>query len=287
MNHVGFNITEKKLQVVEIVKISNIYYLEYVDEENFPENLDFHSDNFIDILQTAFDDLKGRHSFKGKLVSISLPLQLFKIFQFPLMREISESDLKAHIELEFSVLFPTDSFQDYIIRPKKISKGIYSYSEILVVAIEKSLLQKLHNLLTENNYVLQFVDNAHFSNDLLLRKSSLVSVYNGNNSISCSAYINNNLIGFRKFDTDNINGLLEYIRELKHREDLNLSDYIISGDTDYSFLVQEIEKLLNLEFNVPEPFNRIDPSESFTKTDCYENNSSLFSSAAGICYRIS
>ncbi|MEN8194688.1 MAG: hypothetical protein ABFS12_17845 [Bacteroidota bacterium] len=287
MNHVGFNITEKKLQLVEVVKSSDTYYLENVDEENFSDDLNFQSNSFINILQTAFNTLNERSPLKSRLTSISLPIELFRIFSFPYEKELSEGELKEHIELEFSIVFPTFSFQDYLVRPKIISKGIYSYSEILVIAIEKKLLQILHDFLSTNNLSLHFIDNVHFSSDLLLGKKSTVNLYKGSDFISCSIYINNDLIGFRKFNASSTTKLIEYLRELNLRDDLGLNDFNISGDTDFYSLKQEIEDSLQLELNTIDPFNRIKASELFTQTDQFINNPSLFSSAAGICFRVS
>ena len=123
MNHVGLNITENKLQLIEVVDKSNKFYLENVDEETFPELLSFQSSDFIYILQTAFDNLNQRNHLQSKKVSIALPADLFRIFSFPLETPVDEIKLREQIEWEFSMLFPTLSFNDHIIRQKKISKS--------------------------------------------------------------------------------------------------------------------------------------------------------------------
>jgi len=287
MSHVGFNITENKLQLIEVVEKSKKFYLEIVDEEIFPELLNFQSSDFIDILQTAFDNLNQRNQLKSKKVSVALPADLFRIFSFPLEASLDEIKLSEQIEWEFSMLFPTLSFSDHIIRQKKISKGINSYPEILVIAIDQKPVKTLYDFLIGNNLALQFIDYAHFTSDLLIKKSNSISIYASKNAISCCSYTSNELIGFRKFEPNNNVNLIDYLNNSISQMDNNLIEFFISGDVKFDALQREIEDSLKINFNIIDPFSRIQLSESFIQNDHFINQKDLFSSAAGICFRIS
>ncbi len=287
MNHVGFNIAENKLQLIEVVEKSKKFYLETVDEETFPELLSFQSSDFIDILQTAFDNLDKRNHLKGKKASVALPVDLFRIFSFPLESAASEPELHEQTKWEFSILFPTLSFSDYIIRQKKILKGINSYPEIMVIAVAQNPVKVLYDFLNKNNLALKFIDNAHFTSDLLINKSNSTSIYVSKNAISSCCYANNELTGFRKFEPNNIVNLTDYLNNLTSQVDNDVNEFIISGDIEFDALQQNLEDSLQITFNKINPFSNIQLSESFIQSDHYINQAHLFSSAAGICFRTS
>lgn len=287
MNHVGFNITDNKLQLIEVVEKSKKFYLENVDEEIFSGLLSFQSSDFVDILQTAFDNLDLRNNLKSNKASVALPVDLFRIFSFPLESSVSETELHEQINWEFSVLFPTLSFSDYIIRQKKISKGINSYPKVLVIAIDQKLVKALFGFLTKNNLTLKFIDNAHFTSDLLIKKNNSISIYVSKNTISCCSYTNNKLVGFRKFESNNIANLKDHLSNLTSKVDNDMNEFVISGDVELDVLQQDIEKSLQINFNAINPFSNIQLSESFMQNDLFVNQKNLFSSAAGICFRTS
>ena len=85
LNHVGFNITQSKLQLVEVVNESSKYCLENVDEHIFEEKLNFNLAELklISILQTSLNSLSNRISLKSKNISFSLPLSEFQMFEIP------------------------------------------------------------------------------------------------------------------------------------------------------------------------------------------------------------
>lgn len=287
MNHVGFNITESKLQQIEVVEKSKKFYLENVDEEIFSDLLNFQSSYFIDILQTSFDNLNQRNDLKSKKISVALPVDLFRIFSFPIESTVSKTNLHEQTKWEFSILFPTLSFSDYIIRQKIISKGINSYPEILVIAIDQKPVKALYNFLTKNSLILKFIDNAHFTSDLLIKKSNSTSIYVSKNVISCCSYANNELTGFRKFELNNTASLTDHLSNLISHVDSDMNEFIISGDVEFGVLQRDLEKSLQINFNIINPFSNIQLSESFIQNDHFINQTNLFSSAAGICFRTS
>ncbi len=289
MNHVGCNITENKLQIVEVVKNSKGYFLENVDEEGFSEELDFKScdTNFSTTIQNAIENLWIRHPLKSTRISLVLPIDKFRIFNFPLEKSLSDDRLKEQIEWEFSILFPTLSIEDYIIRPKIVFKSFYSHQEILVVAADKKIIEPLHNVLSENNLTLQFVDCSHFASDLFVNKQNSVSIFVSNNSLSCSVYSNGGMIGFRKFNSSDKDTLVDYLGNIMSHHESDLNKFYIASDSDIDETKAELERSLKNNFEYLAPFQRIQPSETFVKNDFYSLKSSIFSAAAGIGFRLS
>jgi hypothetical protein len=285
MNHVGFNITENKLQLVEVVENSRNYFLESVDEETFPELLNFQYSGFSDFIQTALDNLKQRNMLKSIRASVALPLDLFRIFSFPFEISIENGQLQEQIEWEFSILFPTLSFKDHIVRKKKILTGINSYPEIFAMAIDKKIVKSLHEFLIANKLSLVFVDNAHFTSDLMINKNNSISVYTSKNATTCCSYANNELMGFRKFDPSNNLTLIEYVRNSMSQKDFDFNNFFISGDVEFETLQSELENSLKINFNLINPFSNIQLSNSFIQNDHFISRAALFSSASGICFR--
>jgi len=289
MNRVGLNITENKLQLVEIVGKSNNYFLDNVDEESFSEKLNFQLSNldFINILQPAFNNLKKRNSLSSENISIALPIDLFRIFSFPIEPELSVSDLHEQMEWEFSILFPTLSIGDFIVRQKKISNTVNYNPEILVIAIERRLIKVLFDFSKENNLSLQFVDNSHFTSDLLIDKNNSVSLYLSKNFISCFVYMNQELVGFRRFEPNNQVKLIDYLGDFTSEESDSKREFYISGDIEFDKTRNDIEESLKLNINDVNPFNHIPLSESFIQNEHYLNRANQFASAAGISFRTS
>jgi len=289
MNHVGFNITENQLQLVEIVDRANNYFLENVDEELFTEKLNFQSSDlsFINILHSAFNNLSQRNSFKSKNNSIALPIDLFRIFSFPYENKLSENELREQIEWEFSILFPTLSFKDHILREKRIFAGMNLHPEILVIAIEQRIIKAIYDFYAEKNLELLFIDNAHFTSDLLIKKKNSVSLYFSKNALSCSVYMNGDLTGFRKFEIKSNEKLITYLSKYISQVNDNVSEFYLSGDIEFDKIKHELEESLKIGLNSVNPFGRISLSESFIQNEHYLNRANLFASAAGISFRTS
>ncbi len=286
MNHVGINITGNALQFVEVVEKNKIYYLENIDEEPFSESFDFLTNDFINVLQNAFNNLLQRNEIKSEKVSVALPIDLFRIFSFPIETQLSPDNLQEQIEWEFSVLFPTLSLKQHIVRHKKISKGLYSYPEILIIAVDQNPVRELFNFFKNNDLAMQFIDNAHFASDLLINKNNTISVYVSRKAISFCSYKNNELTGYRKFAVNDNLKLIEHIRVLISEDESDFDKFYVAGDIEFIGLQQEIGDSIEINFNNINPFKRIQLSESFTQNNHYLNRAMLFSSAAGICFRV-
>lgn len=75
-NHLGFNISSSKLQVVEVNYVGEQFRLVNVDEAYFNDPIDFENDKETKIsalLQGAFDELIIKKNFNSNSASFTLP----------------------------------------------------------------------------------------------------------------------------------------------------------------------------------------------------------------------
>ena len=81
-NQVGVNLTEDKIQLVEIVKKENKLFLENADEEFFEESIfeNTKEAKYIHILQNAFNEIVLRNPLISTKISFTLPTNYFYVF---------------------------------------------------------------------------------------------------------------------------------------------------------------------------------------------------------------
>ena len=106
-NQLGLNITEEKLQLVELNYTGNSCYLENIDEEYFEELISSETKEakFIYILQNAFNEIILRNPINANKVSVSLPLSFFNTFEIPAEQNLTGSDFDEYLEWEFQNYF--------------------------------------------------------------------------------------------------------------------------------------------------------------------------------------
>ena len=89
-NHAGINLTESKLQLVEICYKEDSFYLENVNQSVHFESLtpDFPESKIISILQESFNKLTKKKPLASKNISFALPNNFFNIFEVPFLNNI-------------------------------------------------------------------------------------------------------------------------------------------------------------------------------------------------------
>jgi len=289
LNHVGFNITKNKLQLVEVVRESSKYCLENVDEHIFTEEFDFDlsESKIISILQASFNILVDRNKLKSKNISFSLPLSEFQIFEIPYEKSLSKNALKEHIKWEFSILFPTINVNDYIIRKLKLT-SFENETRILVVGLLNKTVDILLNFSLQNNLILKFIDTAHFSSDSnisLVENRKIISIFIDNEICYINLYLGKGLHTTKRFEIVDNNLLIKLITAFMENQNIAFDNIYIASTSDIDELKVELESLLNNSIEMINPFEAIEPSESFIQNAHYLNKANSFSSAAGICYR--
>ena len=142
--HTGLNITGDKIQLVEIEYKDDEIFLSSVEQEYFEEYLEFSNKEtkVNSLIQKSFDEINLRKKLKNNVVSISLPLDIFKIVELPYDKSLIRADLIDQFKWEFSVLFPEKIPTEYMIQyielpPKEINEGD---KVIVISAANKKLI---------------------------------------------------------------------------------------------------------------------------------------------------
>jgi len=298
-NQLGLNITEEKLQLVEIAYKNNTFVLENVEEEYFDEALTFNTKKtkFIHILQNAYNEIVLRTSITTDKVSISLPLNFFKTFELPIDQNLNNNDLVEYIGWEFSQLFPKNkkdefSFQPYIVK----ENNDCTVQRSVIYSISKSILKLLHKFCVRNNLQLVNVDNSHIAATTFIQANEAsenqLSIFLDSNKISVALFNNNHLLYYKQKDYYVISEIAKTVKQI-YNEILernliisSISKFFLSGNALSDELIKNIEHELDLTSELIIPFTQIPISPNFTNRKYLNGNSTKFSSAAGMAIRL-
>lgn len=300
-NHAGINITETKLQIVEISYKDDLFYLENVDQAVHTESISplMPEEKFVGILQESFNRATRRKAVSTSRVSFALPNNFFKIFEIPYEDSLVKKDLHDHFRWELSVLFPDCNSNDFYIQHIEIDKSrIRPEKRAIVLAIEKSLVKMINNFCVKNKLELKYIDNVHLaSNAFLYLDKSLaeggiaLSLYIDQNYSSIAAIDRTSPFYFKVLDSNSQNLFDELTHSIKAFEDFNISlknfDRILLYGQD---LTGEFENKLKNFFGLPlkktNPFEHLKAEQSVLENHFYKYKFNSFSAAAGIAIRI-
>ena len=300
-NHVGFNITGAKLQLVEVdYKESDTsaepagFYLENVDEEFFTEFWDssFTETKIINILQNAFNEITLRKPLQTNFISFSLPNNFFKIFQLPVEAKITDSDLRDHLKWEVSVLYPDYDPESFIIRYIENYNGEdKKVKQAVVLAALKKYLKIVHKFSVRNNLILKYADNAHVATDTFLLNKSAVSILMDEKTFSVSVLKNKNLQFFKTYEINSVTEVPVILNEEINlfpviKSGIDNNQIYMSGDFASESLLNKLGEVTGYKFLLLNPFEKFKISSSLKTSDFISNKSHTFSSAAGMALRL-
>ena len=298
-DHIGLNITEEKLQLVEIIYKESEFVVESIEEEYFEEVLsqDIKETKFIHILQNAYNEIVLRNFINTDKVSISLPLNYFKTFELPVDKNLIQSDLNEYVEWEFVQLFPHLNKDEYAFQP--ITSNEEDDSESLrtfVYCIPKSILKILHKFCVRNNLLLLNVDNSHIAATTFLQlgKSTKeqLSIYIDSLKVSAILFKENQFVFQKQIKYKVISDIPIVVKQIydeiikRNLISSSLSNFFVSGNTLSKELINKLENDLNLKAKSILPFEKISVSQKITKEEYLNDNAAKFSSATGMAIRL-
>lgn len=301
--HAGLNVSNSKLQVVEVVNKSESVYLENIGEAVFPNPINFESDdeeNTLLKLQSAYDELKSKTPVKSKTLSFSLPLGLFYICQLPYDNTLLHRDIVEEFKWEFSVLYPFLKTDELIFQYIDVEKNmVFTKNTSLVYAIERRLIKIFHRFCEQNNHNLGYIDNVHLSSERALTLSNSfvkdglrLSTFITGDTLSVILSIDGKIISQRVFklkNEDEINKIIEGeispTQTKKIRKALIQSAYI-TGENISDTIVNNLSEKTGMNFILFNPFDRLTANEKISESIFYNQQYNSFSSAAGIAYRM-
>ncbi len=302
-NHIGFNISSSKLQVVEVNYSGDQFKLVNVDETYFNDQIDFENDRETKIsalLQGAFNELLIKKKFNSTSSSFTLPFELFHSMQMPYDTTLLYQDLLDEFKWELSVMYPFISTKNLVLQYFEIEKGPFNEtSSALVFAIQRRFLQMLDSFCKKNNLKLKFIDNLHIAaerslsvSNAIVYKGLTLSVYFDSKFLSLFYALNGKPLFFKVIPLNDAGEITDHlVKETSKTSLLNVQSAqieaaFISGDEITGAVIHTLKKALGLDFILFNPFDKIRPVPDLYESKLYLEKFNSFSSAAGIAFRL-
>ncbi|MEW6506472.1 MAG: hypothetical protein AB1432_01870 [Bacteroidota bacterium] len=300
-NHVGINLTETKLQLVEISYKQNNFCLENVDQLVFKEAVlpETKSEKLIYILQDSFSKIIRKKTITSNFISFTLPNNFFQVFEIPYDNTLTKKDLIEHIRWEISVLFPIYNSIDFYIQYIEVNKSLFRREDKLIVfAINKHLVGAINKFCNENKFELKYVDNAHLASNAFLHMDKELE----KTDITFSFYIDQHYSSFAVFEglypfyfkVFNKNGP-NFFEQLSSCLDKlsafnvsirNIKKATLSGQTVTGDFTDNISKVIGMPLTKVNPFEKLSAEENVKLNPLYQTQFNSFTAATGIAIRI-
>lgn len=302
-NQAGFNISNSKLQVVEVNLVNDQFRLVNVDEAGFDELINFDSveDKKLGaLLQGAFNKLQKTKKLNSSTVSFTLPFEIFYSMQVPYDSSLLYQDLVEELKWELSVLYPFVNPKDIVIQFVEIGKNIFNDTQMaLVFGMKRKYLELLDSFCKNNNLKLKFVDNMHIAAERSLSLSNTInykgltlSVYINKNYLSLFFNFNSKPLLFKVIPLNDASEISEYIAKETSGSSIvkiqrsQIEAAFISGENVNPNFVLTLKKALGINFNLFNPFDKIRPLPELYESKLYLEEYNSFSAAAGIAFRV-
>lgn len=303
-NHIGINLTETKLQFVEVSYKQNSFYLENVDQVIFKENLSpslmkgfnsFIESKFISNLQESFNKIISKKNPVSKYVSFSLPDEFFFIFEIPFDPILTKKDLIEHFKWELSVLHPYLDINDYLIQHIEVNKTTVRKEECAVVfSLNKNIVNAINKFCKSNNLELKYIDNAHLSSTAFLhllentvKENITFSFYIDQNYSSFAAIENKFPFYFKVIDTLKIlEGIDEILIQLSKYGINSANQITICGQSITDEVILKLEEKFNQKLKKINPFERFKIDDTLKKNPFYSSQFNSFTAATGMALRV-
>ncbi len=299
VNHVGINLTVKKLQLVEIDFNEGRFLIENIDEKPFFSVFDFSAPekDFTNILQESFEKITAKSSLKSDIVSFTLPDSLFYSAEIPIDKNLTSEDINNFIKWEFTKLFPFENAEDFVFDKFETGSGSENSRTIIFFALKKIIIKKLHKFCSRNNLVLKYVDNAHIASNriaqtLIKNSGEFLSIYLNNQTISLILSRNNIPVIYRKISIDSSEDLIHLAKNLveklssKIKLPYNTPEIVLFTSEDDFNLIGDLEVALDKKVISINPFINFEISPKLKNDPLLTGQPVLFSSPTAIAMRI-
>jgi hypothetical protein len=301
--HAGLNVSDTKLQVVEVLGSPDSVGLDNLNEVVFAEPINFNSDNETKVLtqfQTAFDEFQLRKPFKSRKLSFSLPLEMFYIAQLPFDNTLLHRDIIEEFKWEFSVIYPFLKPEEIILQYLEVEKNmIFTKNTAIVYAIKRKYLKILNKFCMQNDLDLGYIDNAHLASERALTLSNSIikqglrlSVYVSKKQLSIILSLEGKIISQKVHKLKSQNDIYQIIEhELSPTQSKNIMKGLvqaayITGESVNDELAKKLTEKTGIAFVLFNPFDKLTTTPKILESLLYSQKFNSFSSAAGIAYRI-
>lgn len=300
-NHAGINLTDTKLQLVEINYKNESFFLENIDQIFHAEHFspDIKEENTLNILQQALAKINKKKGIVSKHISFSLPNNFFKIFEVPYDDSLVKKDLLDHFKWELSILYPQSKPEDHLIQHIEVDKcSVRNEKRAIVFAIDKCYVMTLNKFCEQNGFQLKFVDNVHLaSNAFLYLEKPLID-----NEISLSIYIDQAFSSisaiegvfpfYFKVINHSFTNIFEELTSTVNKLDefnLSLKDFkrvLLYGQDITEEFENKLKNLFGLPLKKVNPFEKLKAEDQITANPFYKIKFNSFTAATGVAIRI-
>jgi len=298
----GINITTRKLQVVEIAKESGNYRIVRLDEAYFSQPINFETQKEIIIgaqIQSSFDEIQIRRPLKSKIVSFTLPPELFSTVQLPQPVGLLHHDLLEELRWELSLIFPYLPVNNMAVSYFNIDKNMMvTKNTVCISALERKYLRLLKSFCSRNNILFGKIDSAFSAaagvieeGHSYLKDELILSIYISHTYCVVTFLINNKPVYIRLAAINNFEELINFITDeiedsgIKNIRKGLISRTHISGEDVRQEIVDRLNSLTGLESEMFNPFSKINFDQEVRNSLIFENNFNSYAAAAGIALR--
>lgn len=295
------NINASRLQFFELEKISDQICISNIGQTFLSPSINFDEqveDIIVPQIQNAFDEIKIRNGFKSRLVSFTLPPELFFTIQLPYDANLTQKEIREEFNWEISQLFPFIQVDDLAMKFYELdNKFLPGKNNALVVALPKKFLVLIKRFCSINAIQPRLVDNASISansfiNSVLngIEGSICVNIYNSKNTMTL--FINNSSkpAFVKVFHKNNGEVISSIINEIQHNRFIKILNQqpltaTISGEDIGSEFLEQLEQELKTKFKIFNPFDFIQLKAGDANQEIPQDYLSSFTPAAGIALR--
>lgn len=300
-NQIGINLTETKLQLVEIRYKNDAFYLENVDQLILKDSIspELNESKLTAILQDSFTKLNQKNNLTSIYYSFCLPNNFFKIFEIPYDTTLTKKDLVDHLRWELSILYPHIDEENYLIQFVEVNKtSVRIQNRAIIFALDKNIVNSINNFCKSNNLELKYIDNAHLASNAFLHLSKAfekneitLSIYIDQSSSSIAVIEGVTPFFFKVLNEGGLNIIDQLQMLIKQLEDLNIginsiSKIILSGQNVTDEFLSKISTVLNSSIIKINPFERLRIDEKLNVNRLVTSQFNSFTAATGIAIRI-
>ena len=157
-------------------------------------------------------------------------------------------------------------------------------------------MRQLHEFSVRHNLAVRYVDNAHVSSQLLLKRKSfgeaelILFLFLEKNRLSFGIEIGGKMILFRIINFDDLDSLPDLFRsEMSQVKDLNplftnISRVFVCGEKEIEEIAERLFDDMNIDYETLNPFKNI-PALEKVKPEIINEKYSTFCAPAGIVFR--
>ncbi|MBD3410754.1 MAG: hypothetical protein GF419_11175 [Ignavibacteriales bacterium] len=301
--HAGINVTDSKLQLVEIHLSGDGFLLYNADEAYYNEPVNFKNEKTaraLERMQEAYDELNVKRAVEAESASVTLPVDLFYIAQLPYDPTLLRQDMIEEFRWEFSLLYPFLDPAELTFQVFEIEESyLNTYPNTAVVAASPRRYLRLVSEFCERNHLEpRFVDNAHFAADRALsrvdrlEKGVILSLYFADNVLSIEV-LSDGLPVFVKLIR--LRNAGEIVKQAQRALFNNPRFYLKKELIDFAFiggdhlsapLVKRVERDLDLKFKQVNPFQRLKIAPEIRRSRAVGSASFSFLAATGVATRL-